>query len=53
MKKDGTYDKITKNGLVKMYLSSALISDRLSTWMDIMQTSFMPMLKEAVLRQFH
>ncbi len=31
-----------------MYLSSALISDRLSTWMDIMQTSFMPMLKEAV-----
>ncbi|KOS30236.1 cysteine ABC transporter permease [Bacillus anthracis] len=31
-----------------MYLSSALISDRLSTWIDIMQTSFMPMLKEAV-----
>ena len=32
-----------------MYLSSALVSDRLSTWIDIMQTSFMPMLKEAVL----
>lgn len=31
-----------------MYLSSALVSDRLSTWMDIMQSSFMPMLKEAV-----
>lgn len=31
-----------------MYLSSALVSDRLSTWIDIMQTSFMPMLKEAV-----
>ena len=53
MKKDGTYDKITKNGSVKMYLSSALVSDRLSTWIDIMQTSFMPMLKEAVLQQFH
>ncbi|MED0885207.1 amino acid ABC transporter permease [Bacillus mycoides] len=31
-----------------MYLSSALMSDRLSTWIDIMQTSFAPMLKEAV-----
>ncbi len=31
-----------------MYLSSALVSDRLSTWIDIMQSSFMPMLKEAV-----
>ncbi|MDR4196582.1 cysteine ABC transporter permease, partial [Bacillus cereus] len=29
-----------------MYISSALVSDRLSTWIDIMQTSFMPMLKE-------
>ncbi|MDM5187265.1 amino acid ABC transporter permease [Bacillus sp. DX4.1] len=32
-----------------MYLSSAIISaDRLSVWVDIMQTSFMPMLKEAL-----
>ncbi|CAM4189689.1 cysteine ABC transporter permease [Bacillus manliponensis] len=33
-----------------MYLSSTIVTpDRLSVWMDIMQTSFMPLLKEALL----
>ncbi|WP_242142805.1 MULTISPECIES: amino acid ABC transporter permease [unclassified Bacillus cereus group] len=31
-----------------MYLSSVFTLDRFSTWMDIMQASFMPMLKEAI-----
>ncbi|EMA6344144.1 amino acid ABC transporter permease [Bacillus cytotoxicus] len=31
-----------------MYLSSIFTLDRFSTWMDIMQASFMPMLKEAI-----
>ncbi|MCI0765955.1 amino acid ABC transporter permease [Bacillus sp. TL12] len=31
-----------------MYLSSAVVTDRLSTWIDIMQTSFMPMLEGAL-----
>ncbi|CAI8708915.1 MULTISPECIES: amino acid ABC transporter permease [Bacillus] len=31
-----------------MYLSNALITDRLSTWIDIMQASFMPMLEGAL-----
>lgn len=33
-----------------MYLSSTIVTpDRVSVWMDIMQTSFMPLLKEALL----
>ncbi|ABS21034.1 amino acid ABC transporter permease [Bacillus cytotoxicus] len=31
-----------------MYLSNVFTLDRFSTWMDIMQASFMPMLKEAI-----
>ncbi|PEY43478.1 cysteine ABC transporter permease [Bacillus cereus] len=31
-----------------MYLSSAIVTDRLSTWIDIMQASLMPMLEGAL-----